>query len=463
MMESEQSKTKAEQKSLNFFQKIQAKVLVWWEYCSSGVWRDTRKDWKVSIVKTLNIVIRSFLDRDIQSTACALTYRTLLAIVPALAILFAIGRGFGFQSVLKDQLLHSFPAQAYALNTAFNFVDSCLSQASEGIFLGVGFVFLLWTLISLLSSVADSFNRIWNIIHGRSIWRKATDYLAVMIVLPILMICGSGITIVMSTTLKAIFPDLLHGTFESFLMDSISIILSWLFFTGTYLLIPNTKVKFPNALVAGIIVGTAYGVIQWLFLSGQLYVAKYNAIYGSFSFLPLLLLWIQLTWLITLVGCLLCYASQNIGYFNFGIDISNISLSYRRKVTIAIMAIIAHRFIDNLPPLDARQIASDYGLPQRLVIETIARLSKVGLICHIEKNGCRESELPVQPAVDTSTLTIAGIIERLQHTGCNDFIPDFSSRFPEAIKISDSITESMSKDLHNTGILDIKIPKYNPQ
>ena len=153
MMESEQSKTKAEQKSLNFFQKIQAKVLVWWEYCSSGVWRDTRKDWKVSIVKTLNIVIRSFLDRDIQSTACALTYRTLLAIVPALAILFAIGRGFGFQSVLKDQLLHSFPAQAYALNTAFNFVDSCLSQASEGIFLGVGFVFLLWTLISLLSSV----------------------------------------------------------------------------------------------------------------------------------------------------------------------------------------------------------------------------------------------------------------------------------------------------------------------
>ena len=246
-------------------------------------------------------------------------------------------------------------------------------------------------------------------------------------------------------------------------MDSISIILSCLFFTGTYLLIPNTKVKFPNALVAGIIVGTAYGVIQWLFLSGQLYVAKYNAIYGSFSFLPLLLLWIQLTWLITLVGCLLCYASQNIGYFNFGIDISNISLSYRRKVTIAMMAIIAHRFIDNLPPLDARQIASDYGLPQRLVIETIARLSKVGLICHIEKNGCRESELPVQPAVDTSTLTIAGIIERLQHTGCNDFIPDFSSRFPEAIKISDSITESMSKDLHNTGILDIKIPKYNPQ
>ena len=99
MMDREQDKTRTEQKPLNFFQKIQARILVWWEYCSSGVWRDTRQDWKVSVVKTLNIVIRSFLDRDIQSTACALTYRTLLAIVPALAILFAIGRGFGFQKI----------------------------------------------------------------------------------------------------------------------------------------------------------------------------------------------------------------------------------------------------------------------------------------------------------------------------------------------------------------------------
>ncbi len=265
-----------------FIQRIQSKVINWWEYCSEGVWRDTRTNWKVSVVKTLNIVVSSFLDRNIQSAACALTYQTLLAIVPALAILFAIGRGFGFQTLLKDQLLHSFPAQAYALNTAFNFVDSCLAQASEGVFVGIGLVFLLWTLISLLSSVEDSFNRIWNVKHSRSLWHKATDYLATMIVLPVLMICGSGITIVMSTTLKAVIPDVIQGPFEDLLMDSISLVLSWLFFAGTYILIPNTKVKIVNALLAGICVGTAYQIIQWLFLTGQLYVSKYNAIYGSF-------------------------------------------------------------------------------------------------------------------------------------------------------------------------------------
>ncbi len=447
-----------------FIQRIQSKVINWWEYCSEGVWRDTRTNWKVSVVKTLNIVVSSFLDRNIQSAACALTYQTLLAIVPALAILFAIGRGFGFQTLLKDQLLHSFPAQAYALNTAFNFVDSCLAQASEGVFVGIGLVFLLWTLISLLSSVEDSFNRIWNVKHSRSLWHKATDYLATMIVLPVLMICGSGITIVMSTTLKAVIPDVIQGPFEDLLMDSISLVLSWLFFAGTYILIPNTKVKIVNALLAGICVGTAYQIIQWLFLTGQLYVSKYNAIYGSFSFLPLLFLWIQLTWLITLVGALLCYASQNIGSFNFGIDISRISLSYRRQVTIAIMAVIAKRFSKNLPPLTPRMIAAEYKLPQRLVVETVERLKSVGLINFVEQDRNQELELPVQPAVEVSTLTIAHIIYRLQHTGCNDFLPDFSKDFPEAIKVSNEITDSMATTLHNKIIIDIDVPvSGNPQ
>ncbi|MDE7025552.1 MAG: YihY/virulence factor BrkB family protein, partial [Paramuribaculum sp.] len=101
-----------------------------WRYVSMGVWRDQRNDWRVSFVKTLNLSIRSFLSADLQGQACALTYRTLLAIVPALALLFAIGRGFGFQDILKDELYSYFPSQRNALDAAFNFVDSYLAQAS---------------------------------------------------------------------------------------------------------------------------------------------------------------------------------------------------------------------------------------------------------------------------------------------------------------------------------------------
>lgn len=446
------------QKKETVAQRLQKRAMELWDYCSGGVWRDTRSNWKVSVVKTVNIVVSSFMDRDIQSTACALTYRTLLAIVPALAIMFAIGRGFGFQSMIKEQLLHSFPAQSYALNTAFNFVDSCLAQASEGLFVGIGIVFLLWTLISLLSSVEDSFNKIWNITKGRSLWRKATDYLAAMIVLPVLMICGSGITLMMSSTMKAILPASIHGGFEPIMMELVSLVITWLFFSGTYILIPNTKVKIPNALLAGVCVGSAYAVIQWLFISGQLYVAKYNAIYGSFSFLPLFLLWIQLTWLITLVGSLLCYASQNVGYFNFGIDISNMSLSYRRKVSLSVMAVIAQRFNQNKHPLTASEIANAYNLPQRLVTGTIARLKNAGLINSVAESGCEDMESPVQPAVEVANLSIADVIHALQHTGNEDFIPGFSKEFHNAVSISDDIDKAMESGLNNKTIIDIDIP-----
>ncbi|MDE7475814.1 MAG: YihY/virulence factor BrkB family protein [Duncaniella sp.] len=119
-----------------WFDRTKTRSIKLWEYCSVGVWKDKRDTAKVNIIKTLNLTVRSFMSTDLQSSACALTYRTLLAIVPALALLFAIGRGFGFQNLLQSQLYQYFPSQRRALEMAFSFVDSCLEQASEGIFVG---------------------------------------------------------------------------------------------------------------------------------------------------------------------------------------------------------------------------------------------------------------------------------------------------------------------------------------
>ena len=127
--------------------------LALWNYCYTDVWSDTRNTWKVNVVKTLNLSSRAFFNADLQTRAAALTYNTLLAIVPAMALLFAIGRGFGFQNLLQNQLFNYFPAQSKAIEAALSFVDSYLAQASEGVFVGVGIVLLLWTLISLLGNV----------------------------------------------------------------------------------------------------------------------------------------------------------------------------------------------------------------------------------------------------------------------------------------------------------------------
>lgn len=436
--------------------KLYARALKLWEYVSEDVWRDTRRNFKVGFVKTCNLSIRSFMDSDLQTQACALTYRTVLAIVPALALAFAISRGFGLSDQLTQQLYEHFPAQEDSIKLAMQFVDGYLAQTSEGLFVGIGILFLLWTLISLLSSVEDSFNRIWQVRTGRTMWRKLTDYLAIFLILPILMICGSGLTLMMSTALnKLIFMDFMAPAVK-IVIDIVSYVITWLFFAGAYMLIPNAKVKFVNALIAGIFVGTAFQVIQWLFLSGQMYVTKYNAIYGSFSFLPLLLIWLQLSWLVTLIGALLCFASQNIGQFNYYRDINRISNNYRLKVTLVVLAIIVKRFVRRMPALTYKGIAETYHIPSGLVKDIILILKDSGIII-MEESAGELLDHPLIPAIDVSQLTIETVFNRMNDYGTSDFLPDFNDDFTAVDQLVDKISGELSKSVGNTLVTSINI------
>jgi membrane protein len=388
-------------------------------------------------MKTANLSVRSFLNSNLQIKAGALTYQTMLAIVPALALMFAICRGFGFSNLLQTQLFSYFPAQQEALGTAFQFVDSYLAQSSEGIFVGIGVVFLLWTLISLISNVEQAFNSIWGIPRGRSFWRKITDYTAILLILPILMICSSGINVLMSTTLQQIFSWDILSPLVSYLLDFSSLLLVWLFFTGSYMLVPNTKVKFKNAFVAGIIAGTGFMILQWLFVSGQIYVTKYNAIYGSFAFLPLLLIWMQLVWLITLSGAVYCYSSQNIFEFSFSNQTEQISEGYRWRITVAVMTIAVNRFLKEKQPLNDHQISETYGLPISLVTGAINVLTETGLLMYVvNKPG---ESFAVAPAIDPTTLTLGELLRRLANKGSKGFIPQFDQRFSSVNEALDSL------------------------
>ncbi|MDE7393173.1 MAG: YihY/virulence factor BrkB family protein, partial [Muribaculaceae bacterium] len=118
---------------------LQSKLKKAIDYCMGGVWSDTRSLWRVNIVKTLNLSVKSFLNRDIQSQACAMTYRTTLALVPAIALIFAIGRGFGLQEVIKHELLTNFSSQQKLLTMVFDYADSYISEStSGGLFVGIG-------------------------------------------------------------------------------------------------------------------------------------------------------------------------------------------------------------------------------------------------------------------------------------------------------------------------------------
>ncbi len=441
---------------VDFFKALPEKAKYVWAYCSENVWNDTRNNWKVDTIKTINLAAKSFMNTKLQNQAASLTYNTMLAIVPALAILFAIGRGFGFQNLLTSQLFNSLPSQKKALETAIGFVDQYLAQASQGIFVGVGLVFLLWTLISLMSNIESTFNLIWGVTTDRSMLRKVIDYTAILFLLPILMICASGISLVMSTTMldnpvfKFISPAL------TVFLDFAPFFLSWLSFTGMYMLFPNTKVRFKNAFISGVFAGTGFQILQYLFVSGQLYVSKYNAIYGSFAFLPLLLLWMQLAWTITLSGAVLCYSSQNIFQFSFNNDINTISPDYKRKIAVVIMAIVVQRFEKQYTPLKVSDFSALYHLPARLVSNVTAELVQAGLLSEVFLEKGNE-EIAFQPALDIHQLSMGYVMKKIDNTGSAQFIPDFKEEFAPILTLMDSISADVIKGKSDVLLMDVPV------
>ncbi|MCM1067353.1 MAG: YihY/virulence factor BrkB family protein [Muribaculaceae bacterium] len=429
-----------------------------WYFVNSGLWSDPRRSWWLNILRTLNLSVNSFLNRDIQTQACAMTYRTLLAIVPALALLLAIGRGFGMQAVLQDELYKLFPAQRVAINYAINFVDSYLAQTSEGVILGVGIVVLLWTLISLLGNVEDSFNLIWGQKSSRSFWRKISDYTAILLILPVMMLCASGMSLLMSSTLRAIFHFGFLTPVIGWLLEAAQWVMTCLIFTAAYLLVPNTKVKFKNALISGVMAGIGFLVLQWLFVTGTLYVTRYNAIYGSFAFLPLLLLWIQLVWVIVLAGAVICYSSQNVFAFNLDREVSAISDRYRAMVTLAIAAAITKRFVAGKRPATARDLMNTFELPARLVTGITDRLVTAGIFNRVLIPELKE-EYGFQLAVDPSGFTVASLSQRLYTLGTSDFITDFDKNFPDIGPTFRNLEQSFASVASSMKIADFDIPE----
>lgn len=438
-------KEQAPTPSASLWQRIKMNL----HYCISGVWNDASTRWPVQAVKVVNLSIRSFLDRDLQTQACALTYRTVLAIVPALAMLFAIARGFGFQNLLQSELFRYFPAQRQALKTALEYVENYLAQASQGVFIGIGLVFLLWTLVSLMSSVEDSFNHVWCVTTKRSLQRKITDYSALFMLLPVLMVCSAGISIFMSDAVQRVFEGNALSPVMQRLLSFMPIVISWLIFTAAYYLVPNTHVKLSGAFFAGILCGSLFHVVQWLFVSGQVYVSKYNAIYGSFAFLPLLLVWLQLSWLITLSGVVLTYSWQNFDSYAHRDKVDSISQTYAVQLSVAIAALATRRFKLCEPALTRNELIGEYDIPAMLADKLLDQLQQSGVLVGVKQDDKEDSDnIAFHPARDPDDITVNMVTNAMNDMGENHFIAKADSCF---VKLFEHVDQQRLMQQQATG------------
>ena len=183
---------------------------------------------------------------------------------------------------------------------------------------------------------------------------------------------------------------------------------------------PNTKVKFINALIAGFVAGTALQIFQMVYISGQLWITKYNAIYGSFAALPLLLLWLQLSWNIVLMGVELSFSLQNIRKFYFEKETKNISRRYNDFFTVLITSLIAKRFAEKKPPLTVDEISEKYSIPIRLANQIIDLLQELEIISPTPSEEDEEI-MAYQPAFDINLMSVKLLIKMIDCYGAENF------------------------------------------
>jgi membrane protein len=410
------------------------KITYYWRFLTNDIWRITENEVTnlkytlYTIIKTVYLTVDRFMKDHIMDRASALTYSTLLAIVPILAILFAIARGFGFANLVEHQFRDVFGGVNDATETLLQFVDSYLAQAKSGVFIGIGLVLLLWTVLNLTGNIEYAFNKIWQVNKPRSMYRKITDYFSMFLLLPILIVVSAGLNIFMTTFLKGMENYMMLAPFFKFLIRLIPFAFTWGMFTALYIFMPNTKVKFKPALIAGISAGTVFQFFQILYISSQLWVTKYNAIYGSFAAIPLLLFWLQMSWTICLFGVELSYASQNVDTFSFDKDTRNISRRYRDFVTILILSLITKRFCNNERPYTAEELSKVHRIPINLTNKVLFQLQGLRLIHEVmtdEKN----DDITYQPSIDPGQLTLAVLLERLDRYGSENFKVDRENEF----------------------------------
>ena len=399
-------------------------------------------------LRIILIAIKGFRDNRIQLRASALTYYSLLSIVPVAAMVFGIAKGFGFDMRLENELnkmISEREEMAEVLKYVLEFANSMLDNINGGIIAGVGLLFLFWSVMKWLGNIENSFNVIWQIKKPRAFARKFADYLSMMLIAPILFFLSSTITVYLSNMVgsESIIGENL-GPLLLVIVKLMPYILIFLLFSLLYVIMPNTKVQFKYALNAGLIAGVIFQITQFVYIYFQVGVGRYGAIYGSFVALPLFLIWLQISWLIVLLGAEMSFAYQNLEKYEFESEVLSISRKNRRLLTFLLMHTIVKKFQTGEKPNTSAELSHELGIPIRLVRDIIYDLVEANLLVEATTDSLRENAY--LPAIDINLISVGLIFERLEMSGDDRIMAEQSKQ----LKIFTGIQQSLYEAIYNS-------------
>lgn len=371
------------------------------------------------IIRLLIVGWRRFTSKGCMQKASALTYYSLLSIVPVVAMIFGIAKGFGFEKILEEMLLEKFADKKPMFLQVFEFSNSLLSNTHGGMIAGIGLVVLFWSVMKVLTNVEMTLNDIWDVKAQRSIPRKVSDYFSIMFLAPVLLIISNSATLYISNAVPMLIskiPLLNHSIgLVIFAFKILPFSLVWLGFAIIYMIMPNTKVTFKSAIIGGIIAGIIFQLVQWVYIRFQVGVASYNAIYGSFAALPLFLIWLQLSWFIVLLGASVSQIVQHGANLEYDRDDIAISHEQKQQLSLWITYLIVKTFESGGKPVNVKQISLEAKVSFFLLKTILRRLEHANIVSRVHTTD-KEVYL-YQPAISTNMLTTFHFEESFDSVG----------------------------------------------
>jgi membrane protein len=406
--------------------------------------------WGHTALQMFYLAGRNSLTDRVPFQANALTFISLLALVPALAISFSVAKGLGFSRALRTFLIENefLRSQQEVLQQILEYVQN----TQVGTLGAVGVVFLVIALVLTISTMEETFNRIWNVPTQRSWLRKFTDYLSVLVICPLLILGATGAWAAFSSNevVRWLLDVTAAEQAAQWLPNLGPLLLITAAFIFVYLFLPNTKVPLSSAAVAGVTAALLWYLVQYIYIAFQVGVARYNAIYGGFASLPLFMIWLQVSWTVVLFGGQLSHAHHICTRGPLPRFLARpLTQSQRESLALAVMYRMAVRFRRGGRPYSQDELARELNAMQRELKVVLDELDEGGLLSESGVEGL------VQPARSLDAVSVADVVQAMRGGG-PDHLPEPRDQGEEKLRrLLARAREEGREVLSRTSLLDL--------
>ncbi|HEV8112391.1 MAG TPA: YhjD/YihY/BrkB family envelope integrity protein [Planctomycetota bacterium] len=420
------------------------------------------------LCRIVHLAGRGFIQDECVFRASALTYITVLSLVPLLAFSFSVAKGFGFYQQLVQDTVNPFLDRTFgtlapalpeapsaggthevrvALAHLLEIVGSVVQETRVTSLGAFGLVILGWAVIKLLGTIEHSFNHIWGVQRQRSLLRKVSDYLTMVIVTPIFLFTAAAVT---TAAQDSGFVEMLRGKLHvgvllDLLVTLLPLLSLWIGFTFVYLAMPNARTRLVSAIVGALVGGTLWWLTLRLHVQFQIGVARYSAIYSSFAAIPIFLIWVNISWVTVLLGAEVCFAHQSEPSYLRVAASRPADHAFKELLALRAMARIGERFLAGGDPWKPTDLAAAISVPVRSLEEVLAVLVERGLVVAVPSG----KEDVLLPARDLDAITVKSVVDALKGTSGPVDVPASTSVDREIDRILASRNREAERSKNN--------------